>query len=252
MKLYRQNIAVLVYATALLLLNVGVGIAFLISWDAEYSVRWVGALSGWAAAVVGGVTIIVLLHQIRSQSREARIIGEEAKHLFLEEAEPILKGINQVWKHAEDVKNAGNLHPNFKDYIINLKMDVKLINEWIEHMDWNKYCAHMRPIDEQRFTALAGWLDTATKPFTFSYYDEDDDAEKRYDLDGEAYLNALCLAFNQVRKVTHPVDPVLFQCFKNRAGKFDEVKLDALLAYGREKERERLARRYPVDEANPY
>ncbi|WP_299812398.1 hypothetical protein [uncultured Roseibium sp.] len=80
MKLYRQNIAVVIFSITLLTIVVGV---FLTStdWNEGRALQWISALSGWVAGIFAAITAGVLISQMKTMRKQ--LANQEAQTNFV-------------------------------------------------------------------------------------------------------------------------------------------------------------------------
>ncbi|WP_298981530.1 hypothetical protein [uncultured Roseibium sp.] len=253
MKLYRQNIAALIFAIALLALVLGVFLTSS-SWDEERILKWIGALSGWAAALAAGTTVMVLLHQTKKNEEVAHRENSDALELFSIKIEPHLQRANWLWKLAEDIANPKNLDDNTKEYCSNLYVEIRRLGERVSNDEvLREPLGHMFPLDRRKCTNLIERL--------ISLQDASSYPKKRKPANKAvpklkhaptvAQVRRAKVLLSGVCRAASLTNPEFSKIFKNRNQSIDVIRLE-LSREDQERLRAYLEKRdFPSDIDNP-
>jgi hypothetical protein len=189
--------------------------------------NWIGALSGWAAALAAGVTILVLLLQIRSNERVAHRQQTEAKEVFDREISDTLEIINDVWKHVEDTYgNTALTRADFDDAASKVQIILSRISQ--EHKKKIEYFqTYIRKMHSQDATQRARLLENvqfATSPFKTHYSTANAVGVENKISEGENYIRMKKFTFIECFARIGEVSPEFERIFQNRVrtNEFDE------------------------------
>lgn len=94
-KLESDDFAKAIILVAVLGFGIVVG-AISDSWD--LTLKWLGALSGWMAACVGGLTVWVIWRQINANHEDNQRVANETREILNEHLSDILREINLGWR----------------------------------------------------------------------------------------------------------------------------------------------------------
>ncbi|MEO1027579.1 MAG: hypothetical protein AAFX02_00850 [Pseudomonadota bacterium] len=210
--------------------------------------NWVGSSSGWAAAIVGGITVLVLLFQIRKAEQTAHRRQEEARAVFDAELSETLQVINEIWKHAEDISQLNIDDQKVDRYVELMKARLASVRATIEEDRLKNPCALMHPLDANKCSKLVTKVVDATKPVKLPVADPRQDRVHLIEVTGMDYFQTLSITFLIMTHRLETISEKLSTIFSNRNTKGS----DEILSSSRQDFRELYFRDFLEVPSNPY
>lgn len=177
--------------------------------------EWIGATSGWAAAIVAGFTIFVLWRQIQVTQETAHKQENEALQLFETEVADVLERINKVWKHLEDIDQYEGQLLDLDKWVQTIKFEMARLEKRVERMELNRYITLMLPMNQKKCSAILSTILYSTETITHVTFD-DDSGITEHETFREEYLESLKFRFNLVAERVRENSPELVRIFENR------------------------------------
>ncbi|KZM48256.1 hypothetical protein [Labrenzia sp. OB1] len=178
--------------------------------------EWIGALSGWVAALAAGGTIIALFHQIRRNEETAHKRALEAKQLFVEEIEVTLRQLNRAWKHAEDIDEEIKRGKGVEEFIEKLKREMKQIDFDLTQGEFEDLLQLMLPRHRAKCATLLRRIKAAAKEKEFPAFTSEGHEYTR-EPDNEELVELLLWCFDYINRAIESDHPELAGIFANRS-----------------------------------
>ncbi|WP_156958956.1 hypothetical protein [Labrenzia sp. DG1229] len=179
--------------------------------------NWIGALSGWAAAIAAGCTIFTILYQIRSSKNIAHKQQIEAKVLFDREVMKLCEEINRVWRDAEDINAQSRDAKHIERQAEYVKRELAHIHRRAGQRVLSNLTGMMHPIEEFRCLRILNAIESASSTVKVIGWDEANQDTERYEPEGFQYIEEMIQQFDFLRyRLEQDEERILVEVFKNR------------------------------------
>lgn len=161
---------------------------------------WIGSLSGWAAAVAAGATVLTLLHQIRASEKIAFKRANDAKKLFGDKVKTLLHEFNKQWIFIEELDGLNVFDEGLLDGVRHyLDWAKRIKNEYVGTIE--RYLEDMHPEDRDACEKLLLYINRALDdlPETYPEADQHGNVEEE-PISGFRSIQILRLNFQQLDK----------------------------------------------------
>ncbi|MBS8259745.1 hypothetical protein DYI23_05890 [Roseibium polysiphoniae] len=194
--------------------------------------EWLASLSGWAAAVVGGVTIFAIYQQIKRTSEDTHRTASDAREIFIQKMRSVLRDMNMAWKEAEDLQNYSSAEVAWSENFTKLKKHIERIRIRAKKEDFLRELSSMHLLDEAKCQRLISDLESHLSPkFEYYYYENTEEIEKQIP-EKDTYVQHCIMSFSRIYNSARIVDARLADPFLNRnvadMPDWEEVELNVL------------------------
>lgn len=195
---------------------------------------WLGAMSGWVAAFAAGATIVVLLHQIRSNAETVHKNANEAKFILEKELGKILSRLNTIWKGLEDTSRS-RAQTNEETKILNEDLVVTALRHVIDvvHRQLGEHqiaelLAQTLPLDKARLSKIISSASYATSIAT-TIEIENEEYIYGVPVPEEKYIQIIIERLQYFYSDTQDETPFIVEIFANREKQSNRYRGDPFI-----------------------